>query len=529
MLARQPPLGQNCRDWAQRPNIWSGTMSMAKDDSKKPDASAFDFFNMGKTNRAALALASRGKILAEYDKLHKLCLNLETIIENSQDSIFVTEGEGYIVKVNKAYEKLSGEKRGDLLGLHMRDMENTKVSTSCTLRALEKRKQVTIEQTIFKTNRTTHVTTTPIFDATGNIVMAITNNRDLKEIATLKERLADTEERANRYKHQIDALQSQNGNGGTLVAADAKMLDTLHKADKIAKVDATVLILGETGAGKEQLVKYIHQASNRRDESLIKINCGALSATLIESELFGYEKGSFTGANVSGKAGFFEAADNGILFFDEIGEMPMEMQVKLLRVLQEGEFFRIGGTRPIRTNVRILSATNRNLQEMVQQGLFRSDLYYRLNVTSITVPPLRERIYDIIPLATRFLDEFNKKYGMNKTISVTAYQALQSYNWPGNVRELRNVIEQALIMCEGDTVMHDELPFAPTGKFEILHLDDTVNLDAILARLESSYILRAYEKHKNVRAAAKSLGMKTTRYVRKKSQYAKPAGGAKRP
>ncbi|MDR3073393.1 MAG: sigma 54-interacting transcriptional regulator [Deltaproteobacteria bacterium] len=484
---------------------------------------------MGKTNRAALALASRGKILAEYDRLYKLCLNLETIIENSQDSLFVTDGEGYIVKVNKAYEKLSGEKREDLLGLHMRDLENSKISVSATLRALEKRKQVTIEQTLFKTNRTTHVTTTPVFDAAGVMAMAISNNRDLKEIATLKERLADTEELANRYKHQIDVLQSQNGGSGTLVAADAKMLDTLHKADKIAKVDATVLILGETGSGKEQLVKYIHQSSNRRDERLVKINCGALSATLIESELFGYEKGSFTGASTSGKAGFFEAADNGTLFFDEIGEMPMEMQVKLLRVLQEGEFFRIGGTKSIKTNVRIISATNKNLKEMVQQGLFRSDLYYRLNVTSILVPPLRERIYDIIPLANKFLDEFNKKYGMGKIISASAYHALQSYNWPGNVRELRSVIEQALIMCEGDTVTHDELPFASMGKFEILPLDDTVNLDAILARLESSYILRAYEKHRNVRAAAKSLGMKTTRYLRKKSRYGKSPGGPLRP
>lgn len=492
---------------------------MTKDEFSQTKNSAFSSFNMPKSNRAALALAPREKILAEYDKLYKTCLNLEAIIDNSQDSIFVTDGEAVIVKVNKAYEKLSGENREDLLGRDMHDLEGTKFSKSCTLKALEKRKQVTIEQIIYKTNRTTHVTTTPVFDGYGNIVMAITNNRDLKEIATLKERLADTEELANRYKQQIDALKSKKDYADFIVAHDRKMLDTLRKADKVAKVDATVLILGETGSGKEQLVKYLHRASNRRNEKLLKVNCGALSASLIESELFGYEKGSFTGASASGKAGFFEAADNGILFLDEIGEISMDMQVKLLRVLQENEFFRIGGTTPIKTNVRIIAATNRNLQEMVQQGTFRSDLYYRLNVTSITVPPLRERIYDIIPLANKFLDEFNKKYGMNKTLSATAYQVLQGFDWPGNVRELRNIIEQALIMSEGEIIHHDELPFGIPKKFELLHLEDHVNLDAILARLEASYIIKAYEKHKNVRAAARSLGMKTTRYLRKKQIY----------
>lgn len=511
-----------------------GGMRMAKDEQSRIERTVFEHFNMAKINRAALALASREKILAEYDRLYKTCLNLETIIDNSQDSIFVTDGNAVIVKINKAYEKLSGEKRKDLLGQDMNDLEGAKFSKSCTLRALEKRKQVTIEQLIYKTNRTTHVTTTPVFDGYGNIVMAITNNRDLKEIATLKERLADTKELANRYKLQIEALRSQSDHSDFIVAHDRKMLDALHKADKVAKVDVTVLILGETGSGKEQIVKYIHRASNRRNEKLLKVNCGALSATLIESELFGYEKGAFTGASASGKAGFFEAADNGTLFLDEIGEIPMEMQVKLLRVLQEGEFFRIGGTRPIKTNVRIFAATNRNLQEMVQQGLFRPDLYYRLNVTSITVPPLRERIYDIIPLANKFLDEFNKKYGQHKTLSATSYQALQGFDWPGNIRELRNVIEQALIMSEGDSIHHDELPFAVPRKLEFMHLEDSVSLDAILARLEASYILKAYEKHKTVRAAAKSLGMKTTRYLRKKQIYGETpqnetAPGAQKP
>ena len=477
----------------------------------------------GERNGRHLAELSREELLREALGLHETSRHLDAIIENSKDSIFVTDGTGTIIKVNRAYEELSGKRREDLLGVNVHDLEGGLFSESCTIRAIAAKKTVTIEQKIFNTNRTTHVTTTPIFDGAGNIVMTISNNRDLMEIAALKDRLVDVENLASKYRQQIEALRSQNEQSDILVAHDKKTLDMLYRADKIAKVDATVLIMGETGAGKEQLVRYIHNASNRRAKKLIKINCGALSASLIESELFGYEKGAFTGASTSGKIGFFEAADGGTLFLDEIGELPREVQVKLLRVLQEGEFFRIGGTTPIRTNVRLISATNRDLQEMVRQGLFRSDLYYRLNVTAITVPPLRERVYDIIPLATRFLEECNRKYGMEKGISVTAYHALRGYAWPGNVRELKNVIEQALIMCEGATINASELPFSHRENPDMPLLDDAVSLDDIVARVEEHYITKAYETHRTVRAAAKALGMKPTKFLRKKNRFAPPA------
>ncbi|MDL2209698.1 sigma 54-interacting transcriptional regulator [Desulfovibrio sp. OttesenSCG-928-O18] len=454
----------------------------------------------------------------EYARLFELCASLDAIIEHSQDSIFVTDGNGVIIKVNRAYEELSGENRDYLLGMNVRDMEGGLISESCTVKAIAAKKTVTIEQKIFATNRTTHVTTTPIFDENGEIVMTITNNRDLMEIAALKDRLSDVENLASRYRRQIEALRARHEQADMLVAHDKNTLDMLYRAEKIAKVDATVLILGETGSGKEQLVRYIHKASNRNTGKLIKINCGALPPNLIESELFGYERGAFTGANISGKVGFFEAADNGTLFLDEIGELPRDVQVKLLRVLQEGEFFRIGGTTPIKTNVRLIAATNRDIEDMVRQGLFRSDLYYRLNVTSVTVPPLRERTYDIIPLATRFLDECNKKYGLEKSLSVTAYHALRGHAWPGNVRELKNVIEQALIMCEGDVISENELPFAGRGTPDIPLLDGAANLDEIVERVEAHYIHKAYESHGTIRAAAKALGMKPTKFLRKKNK-----------
>lgn len=479
-----------------------------------------DHFTMRNGALSRLDDYSRTELIAACKEMHTLCSNLETIIENSQDSIFVTNGHGEIVKINRAYELLSGEERQNLIGKNLTELVGSLISESCTLRALKTRKRVTIEQNMFKTQRTAHVTTTPIFDSDGTIVMTISNNRDLNEIVELKERLADTESLANKYREQVENIRSQLNWPDMIVAHDKKMLDVLYRAEKIAKVDATVLILGETGAGKDQLVKYIHQASARQGECLIKINCGALTASLIESELFGYEKGAFTGADSSGKVGFFEAADKGILFLDEVGELPMEMQVKLLRVLQEGEFFRIGGTKPIRTNARIISATNRDLQEMVQMGTFRSDLYYRLNVASITVPPLRERLYDIIPLATSFLQAFNDRYGMDKTISVEAYQALQHYTWPGNVRELRNVIEQALILSESDTIVKEELPFAAADTVDMLPvLEGSVPLDGLVARMEATYVQQAYERHGNIRAAARSLGIKPTRFLRKLKKY----------
>ena len=479
----------------------------------------YDYLNMKPGEKSLLSLLSKEDILAEYEKLYTLCHFLDTIIEQSPDSIFVTDGEANIVKLNTAYEVISGEKREDLLRKNMKDLEGVTVSKSCTLMALQSKRPVTIEQTLLATNRHCLVTTTPIFDNDGNVIMTISNDRDFEEIETLKERLADTEGLINKYRQQIEVIKSQTSQSDVMVAHDKKMLDVLYRADKIAKVDANVLILGETGAGKEQLVRYIHNASTRADDILIKVNCSALTANLIESELFGYEKGAFTGANVTGKVGFFEAAHNGTLFLDEIGELPMEVQAKLLRVLQEGEFYRIGGTIPIKTNVRIYAATNRDLQDMIHKGLFRSDLYFRLNVTSITIPPLREREYDIIPLASKFLTEFNDKYHMTKSFSVSAFKAIQKHGWPGNVRELRNVVEQVLIMSEGELIQAEELPFTPAGKSDLMQMNEDVNLEGLMERFEASYIRAAYEKHGSIRAAAKSLGLNATTYARKHRKY----------
>ena len=240
-----------------------------------------------------------------------------------------------------------------------------------------------------------------------------------------------------------------------------------------------------------------------------------------ESELFGYEKGAFTGASKEGKMGVFESADKGTVFLDEVGDLPLEMQVHLLRVLQEMQVRRVGGVRSISVDVRIIAATNRNLLDMVHEKTFREDLYYRLNVVPIEIPPLRERKRDIRPLVESFLKDMNKKYRYQKRFAGAAMEILYSYVWPGNVRELKNVVEQAVILSAGDEIQPSELPIACRFEGESHGGDETgrVNLKLEVARFEYEYICRAYEKYGTVRAAAASLGMDSATFVRKRRKF----------
>jgi transcriptional regulator with PAS, ATPase and Fis domain len=266
------------------------------------------------------------------------------------------------------------------------------------------------------------------------------------------------------------------------------------------------------------VAKYIHKNSSRSENLFIKINCGAIPENLIESELFGYEYGAFTGALQKGKAGLFEVAHHGSIFLDEIGELQLDMQVKLLSVLESKQINRIGGTKPIDVDVRVIAATNRDLEQMVEQGLFRQDLYYRLHVVPIMIPPLRERRNDIIPLVQLFMNSMNKRLNANKIFSNNAYQALLNYHWAGNVRELRNIVENAMIMSESDIIDTDELLINKVNKTR-RDIRDKVNLAEILEKTEYEYMREAYNKYGNVRDAAASLGMSHPTYIRKRKIY----------
>jgi Nif-specific regulatory protein len=275
-------------------------------------------------------------------------------------------------------------------------------------------------------------------------------------------------------------LKKELGEKHQIIGKSLVLDKVLKDAQKLSRTKTTALIQGESGTGKELLARLIHRESPRKHQPLVVLNCAALPETLLESELFGYEKGAFTGAT-GRKTGKFEAAHEGTLFLDEIGEMAPGIQAKLLRVLQEGVFYRVGGNTPITVDVRVLSATNKDLRKEVEEGKFREDLYYRLNVVQLDIPPLRERLEDVAYLADHFLAVFKKETGLsNLTISEAAMEKMSRYNWPGNIRELRNAIERAVVMGDGKTIQPEDLPIAASlpkfaGLTVGLTLDDALN------------------------------------------------------
>ena len=257
---------------------------------------------------------------------------------------------------------------------------------------------------------------------------------------------------------QNSCAESEKSLNDEMIGKDGTLANIWTLISHVAPSDATVLITGESGAGKEVIADEIYRNSNRNDKPFVKINCAAIPAHLLESELFGYEKGAFSGANAKGKQGLFELANHGTLMLDEIGDMPMDLQVKLLRAIQQQEITRIGGSRPIKLDIRFLALTNSNLKEKIANGTFRQDLYYRLNAVELTLPPLRERPEDIPLLSTFFLNRYNEQNHTNKILSADAVRLMQKYSWPGNVRELQHLIESMVVLCQSDTITADQLP-----------------------------------------------------------------------
>lgn len=447
---------------------------------------------------------------------------LDAIIENSFDGIYITDGKAVTLKINRAYETITGLTRDEVIGRSMKNLvERGIISQSGSIIAIREHRPVTLQQE-FKTGRRALITSTPVYDPDGRIVMVVTNVRDMTEIYRLKEEMARKNAEEKRMRQELDHIRDKFLSGSEFIANDEATLSVILIANKVAPMDSTVMLTGETGVGKEVFASYIHKNSLRSKQPFIRVNCGAIPPSLIESELFGYEKGSFTGADKNGKMGLFEIADNGTIFLDEIGELPLNLQVKLLRVLQEQEVERIGGRTPVRINVRVIAATNRNLEEMVQEKTFREDLYYRLMVFPISIPPLRKRPKDIIPLADMFLDKLNRKYGFKKYFSPDAIRLMNSYRWPGNIRELKNIVERAVIITGDDEIIPENLSILPSAgprpEADIFIPGETT-LKAAVEKLEKEYIEQAYEHYGNVRDAAKSLGITHATFVRKRQRY----------
>ena len=324
----------------------------------------------------------------------------------------------------------------------------------------------------------------------------------------LRAALAEVSELKNKLQAEIIYLQEEiklTHNFDEIIGNSDALKYALYKVEQVSATDTTVLILGETGTGKELIARAIHQASTRRDRPLVKVNCTALPANLIESELFGHEKGAFTGAQ-SRKIGRFELADRGTLFLDEVGELPLELQPKLLRILQDGEFERVGGSKTLKVDVRIIAATNRNLQLEVPKGLFREDLWYRLNVFPITLPPLCNRKEDISMLVNFFINQFNRKIGRNvRSVDPATMKALQNHSWPGNIRELSNVIERAVINTEGSVLQLADKLESPSEPGD--HLMNTKSFEELEREIILQRLKQTNWKISGPGGAANSLGL----------------------
>lgn len=443
---------------------------------------------------------------------------LAAVFESSFDGLYISDGEGNTLRINKAFERILGVSADEVVGRNMADLVREGVfSRSGTLLALQRREQVTIPLEA-NTGKTALVTSTPIFDDSGNIVLVVTNVRDMTELNDLHVKVEHLEGLSRFYQAELTHLKLQNRRN--CIAHSRKMRDLLQMITHVASVDSTVLIQGESGVGKEVIADVLHSYSVRKDHPFIKVNCGAIPANLLESELFGYEPGAFTGASKSGKAGMFELAHEGTLFLDEISEMPLDLQVKLLRVLQDKQVFRVGGNKPMTVDTRILAGTNRNLQQMVASQLFRQDLFYRLNVIPVYVPPLRERREDIPVLSKYFLDYYNRKHQMSKILSSEAIQPMLIYDWPGNIRELENLIERLVVTNLHDTVTKDDVHSC----LELANIQGEVDTDLLplpvaIEQTERRLLQKAFTLHNSTYKVAKALGISQPSVVRKAAKY----------
>jgi PAS domain S-box-containing protein len=443
---------------------------------------------------------------------------LAAVFESSFDGLYICDGEGNTLRINKAFERILGVTSTEVVGRNMADLVREGVfSRSGTLLALRQREQVTIPLEA-NTGKTALVTSTPIFDESGNIVLVVTNVRDMTELNDLHVKVEHLEGLSRFYQAELTQLKLQNRR--KCIAHSRKMRELIQMITHVASVDSTVLIQGESGAGKEVIADILHSYSGRKSHPFIKVNCGAIPANLLESELFGYEPGAFSGASKTGKAGMFELANEGTLFLDEIGDMPLDLQVKLLRVLQDKQIFRVGGNRPIDVNVRILAGTNRNLQQMVTTQLFRQDLFYRLNVIPVYVPPLRERREDIPVLSQYFLDYYNRKHQMGKRLSSDALKPMLLYDWPGNIRELENLIERLVVTTLHDTITMDDVHSCLELASIQGELDtDLMPLPIAVEQTERRLLQKALSLHNSTYKVAKALGISQPSVVRKIAKY----------
>jgi len=443
--------------------------------------------------------------------------DLLPILDSISTPIFIDDANGNTLLANKASEILYDFDRDEIIGENVCLLEKEGIfSSSVAKLVIENRKKSTIVHNS-KSGKQFLSTGTPLFDKDGNISKVITTTHDLTAILDLYQDLSD-----GSYGKSSGKSTKYKTRKGSLIANSAAMKRLIQMIDKLANIDMTVLITGESGVGKGMVARLIHEHGIRKNAPFIKVNCGAIPNNVIEAELFGYEAGVFSGARRDGKKGFFESAEGGTIFLDEISEMPLNLQVKLLQVIQEKEIRRIGATKTRPIDVRVISATDKDLYDLVSHGFFRDDLYYRLNVVPLNVPPLRERPEDLVPLMRDLLKIANRKANAKKIMDSSAIYSLMKYTWPGNVRELQNIIERMVITTNGNVILKDNIPsyiLDAINETKNPMLSSEKNLKEVLESTEKQYILQALRKNKTTRELSKVLGISQASVVRKLNKY----------
>lgn len=429
------------------------------------------------------------------------------IIDNIEEEIFITDEYGFIQFLNPYAEKVCGISLKDVIGCHVEDMEKMGLISSSITKEVFKHGTSYNKLMELHTGHTVIATGIPLYDKNGKLINVLVSSKDIAELRNILAHLQDITTELGQKEEQIKALKKKVITQDNYVLESHAMQNVEKNILKVAPTDATVLIEGESGAGKEVVADLLHKLGSRADQPFVKINCGMIPEHLLESEFFGYEPGSFTGASKSGKKGKVEMANGGTLFFDELGEMPLALQAKILEFLQDREIIRVGGMKRIPVDVRVIAATNRDLKAMVNDGTFRGDLYYRLNVMPIHLSPLRERTEDIMPLTSMFLQKYNARYGKNKTFAPSVLTYFLNHTWPGNVRELMHTVERLLIISDDDVITMEDVNKIYINSKTPIPENQITSLRLAKQQLEITMVKKAYESLRSSYKVAEALGV----------------------